>query len=129
MRAIKFKMNVVAQVVSASLVLLVGTTASAAEITDKTQCVEFVAALEARDFPMIRAFATYVLNTMDDLDIKHTQAGEPGIMARLSDDGRKRMVPITSVNCRDHPKMTVYNSAAFVYIGIREMQIQFGNAK
>jgi hypothetical protein len=90
---------------------------------------KYVAALESRDFPQIRAFAAYVLNSMDNLDMKHTQAGESGIMAQLSDVGRSRMVPITSANCRDHLKMTVYNSAAFVYTGMREMQIQFGAAR
>ena len=116
---------------SVLLATLIGmnSTALAAEITDKTSCAELVAAFDAKNMPQVRAFSDYILNTMDRLDAQHTQAGEPGIMSQLSDDGRLRMVPLASVSCRDHPKMTVYNSAAFVYAGIRAMELQLGTAK
>ena len=78
---------------------------------------------------IIRPFTLYVLNKMDDMDARHTQVGEAGIMAQLSDEGRASMAAMTSINCKDHPKMTVYNSTAFVYRGMREMQLQLGNAK
>jgi hypothetical protein len=103
--------------------------AQATEITDKTRCAEMEAAFQMKNLPRIRDFGTYVLNTMDQTDLRHTRAGEPGIMAQLSDSGRANMAVLTSVNCEQNPKMTVYNSAAFVYGGIRDMQLQLETAK
>jgi NADP-dependent 3-hydroxy acid dehydrogenase YdfG len=103
--------------------------ARTAEITDRTPCTALIAAMDSENRANIRTFMLYVLNTMDDLDIQHTQAGEPGIMSQLSDEGRLNMSAMTSVNCRNHVKMTVYNSAALVYRGIRDMQLQLGTAK
>ena len=71
----------------------------------------------------------YIFNTMKYMDNKHRGQGEPGIMAQLSDKGRVNMAAATSVHCRDYPKMTVYNSAAFVYRGIRDMHLELGTAK
>jgi len=83
----------------------------------------------SRDPNRIREFVLYVSNIMEKMDIDHVQRGEPGIMGQLSDDGRTNLVAAASVQCRDHPKMTVYNSASLVYRGIRDMEIQLGAAK
>ena len=71
----------------------------------------------------------YILNAMDKLDSAHTEAGEPGIMASLTDSGELDMVAMTAVHCQNHPKETIYNAAAFVYRGTRDMERQFGTAK
>ena len=84
---------------------------------------------ELREADRIRPFTDYILNTMDDMDSKHTEAGEAGIVAQLSDQGLVGMAAATSVHCREYLKMTVYNSAAFVYRGIRDMELQLGTAK
>jgi hypothetical protein len=124
-RATSWRGAVIFALIAAFAVMIAwANVARAAEIDPKTPCAEFVAALDGRDFPKIRAFSDYVLKTMDELDMKHMRSGQSGIMAQLSDDGRSHMVPITSVHCRDNLKMTVHNSAAFVYTGIREMQMQ-----
>ena len=103
--------------------------AYAAEVTDTTPCSAMAAAMDSENPMSIRPFTVYVLNAMDDFDTKHIQTGEPGIMAQMSDDGRYHLAATISVNCRDHPKMTVYNSAGLVYRGVREMELQFGTAK
>lgn len=103
--------------------------AQGAEVRDGTTCRAMVEAMDSENLVKIRPFTVYVLNTMDEIDTKHIQAGEPGIMAQLSEDGRYHLAAAALANCRHHPKMTVYNSAAFVYRGIREMELQFGTAK
>jgi hypothetical protein len=80
--------------------------AHAAEITDKTPC-----------------------SVMDTMDIDHVQRGEPGIMSQMSESGKTNLFAVTSVQCRNHPSMTVYNSAALIYRGTRDIEIQFGAAK
>ena len=103
--------------------------AHAQEVTDTTSCTVLVAAVDSEARDRVRLFMVYILNTMEKMDSKHTEQGEPGIMAQLSDNGRVNMAAATSVHCRDYPKMTIYNSAAFVYRGIRDMQLEFGTAK
>jgi hypothetical protein len=103
--------------------------AKAAEITDKTPCSELVSAMDSKNNERIRQFLIYEFNVMDGMDIDHVQRGEPGIMSQLSDDGKINLASATSVQCRSHPNMTVYNSTALVYRGTRELEIQFGTAK
>jgi hypothetical protein len=110
--------------------------AHAAEITDKTPCSEFVAtsnvydrAKNASNFAKLQEYYLFMGNVMDGLDIDHIQAGKPGIMASLSDDGRLNLMAAAAVQCRNHQNMTIWNSAAFVYRAIRDMEMQFGTAK
>jgi hypothetical protein len=84
---------------------------------------------ETEEGQKLQEFYLFMGNTMDGLDIDHIQAGKPGIMASLSDDGRQNLVAAAAVQCRNHPNMTVWNSAAFVYRAIRDMEIEFGAAK
>ena len=107
-----------------------------AEITEKTRCSEFVATSDSFerttntvDREKLREFYLYMGNAMDGLDIDHIQAGKPGIMASLSDDGRQNLVAGAAVQCRNHTNMTVWNAAAVVYRGIRDLEMQFGAAK
>jgi len=115
----------VASVLSSNL----ASQARAAEITDKAPCSEMVAASDANNPVRFRPFILYIMNSMEVMDSRHTEAGEPGIMAQLSDEGRLNMAAAASVRCRNYPKMTIYNATAAVYRGIRDMQIQFGAAK
>ena len=85
--------------------------------------------MDSENYERIRQFDRYIFNIMDKMDIDHVQDGEPGIMSQLSRDGRASLFAATSVSCRNHPNMTVYNSAALVYRGTREIEIQFGTAK
>ena len=119
------------KIVAASL-LLVFTVAPFAygdEVTDRTSCAVMISAFDSEQPERIRPLSLYVLDAMDGMDDSHTEQGEPGIMAQLDDSGRAEMVAATSVHCRNYPKMTIHNSAAFVYRGIRELEIGFGTAK
>jgi hypothetical protein len=122
---------------SAALALLMTSAAAhAAEITEKTRCSEFVAASDVNDrasnasnLAKLREYYLFMGNVMDGLDIDHIQNGQPGIMASLSDDGRSNLVATAAVQCRNHQNMTIWNSAALVYRGVRDMEMQFGTAK
>jgi hypothetical protein len=102
--------------------------AMGAELTDQTRCVD---AIKRFDPPQtgLGELADYIKNVMELLDRKHTEDGEPGIIAQLSDDGFWNLVGSTTVWCRDHPRQTVYNAAAFVYTGTRELELELGTAK
>jgi hypothetical protein len=128
---------------TSSAVLFAGT--AQAEITDKTRCSEFVATSNVYDKAIstgkaklfneteegrkLQEYYLFMGNTMDGLDIDHIQAGKPGIMASLSDDGRQNLVAAAAVQCRNHQNMTIWNAAAYVYRGIRDMEMELGAAK
>jgi hypothetical protein len=128
----------------AALALLVTGTAMA-EIDDKTRCSEFVATSnafdratsagrskllsETKEGQKLQEYYLFMGNVMDGLDIDHVQAGRPGIMASLSDQGRSNLVAAAAVQCRNHQNMTIWNAAAFVYRGIRDMEMELGTAK
>ena len=63
------------------------------------------------------------------LDDAHTQQGEPGIMARLSDEGMIDMAAMTITFCRKNPKATIYNTAAKVYREMRDLEVALGAAQ
>jgi hypothetical protein len=115
--------------IGTAAICLVVSDAHAAEITDKTPCSALVEVMDSENLERIRQYGYYIFSVMDTMDINHTQRGEPGIMAQLSDSGKTNLFAATSVQCRNHPSMTVYNSAALVYRGTRDMEIQFGTAK
>jgi hypothetical protein len=69
------------------------------------------------------------VTTMQDLDFKHTDNGEPGIMAGMTDHNRATAVATAVGFCRQHPRATIYNEAASAYQGLREIEMQFGVAK
>lgn len=99
-----------------------------AELTGRTRCVDAIKMFDPPSTGLIEV-VNYIKNVMETLDSKHTENGEPGIIAQLSDEGFKTLVATTTVWCRDHPRQTVYNSAAFVYTGAREMELEMGTAK
>jgi hypothetical protein len=101
----------------------------AAEFDDKTPCTKLFTALDNRDADKFRAGYHFVADTMDAMDSAHTEKGEPGIMAGFSDEGLLHAVTMVVEHCRSHPRMTVYNSAAFVYRGLRDLETQLGVAK
>lgn len=86
-------------------------------------------AMDRQDMTTIRSALVYMRDTMEQWDIAHTSAGEPGIMAQMSDKAITNMIALAGAYCRSHPKMTVRNAAAFSYRGMRDLEMQFGNAK
>ena len=75
---------------AAALAFMAGA-AHAEEITDKTRCTAFIAALSTDQRAKIRPYVLYVLNAMEAMDSDNTQRGDPGIMAAMSDEGRLNM--------------------------------------
>lgn len=116
--------------IAAVLLLAAPLTARAANLNDHTPCsVMPVAGRDTVTPDRILELKTYILNTMDNLDTRHIEAGEPGVMSNLSDAGEVDMAAATAVHCHLHPKLTIFNSAAFVYRGVRDIEMQFGTAK
>lgn len=103
--------------------------ALAFDVDAHTSCSVVPAALQKQDQEAIEAIGNYVENTMDEMDLKHTENGDPGIMAQLSDDGLKHFIATSLAYCDAHPKSSIYNAAAFVYRGMRDLEMQFGVAK
>ncbi len=101
----------------------------AEDLTQNTPCSKLVTAMDSHNQDQIHQAAVMILNIMDTLDNAHTERGEPGIMNQLSDQGEIDMAAMTSVHCREHRQMTIYNSAAYVYRGLRDLEVQFGTAK
>jgi hypothetical protein len=101
----------------------------AAEVTDRTPCSVAVKAWDSKDMDEVQAVGLFIENTMQDLDFKHTDNGEPGIMSGMTDQGRSNAVGAAVGFCRQHPRATIYNEAASAYQGLREIEMQFGTAK
>ena len=114
------------------MMVAIGTTstsAGAANLDDRSLCTIVVKAMDTENREMLADIKQYVLNVMEKLDAGHTEAGEPGIMASLTDNGSLNMVALTAVHCQKFPKQTIFNASAFVYRGTRDMQKQLGTAK
>ena len=107
----------------------VGSPAFAQNFNDRTICAAFTAKVYTRQPDLVLQGYLYIVNTMEKMDAGHTEKGEPGIMAALSDQGLKNLAAMATVHCENFPKMTVYNAVSFVYRGVRDMEIQFGVAK
>jgi hypothetical protein len=112
-------------------VLIPTAPALAASWTDHTSCAILNAVMDATAPPMVdvRASLLYISNTFETMDSRHTEAGEPGIMAGLSDNGLRDLAAAVAVHCGNFPRLTVYNAAAFVYRGTRDLMIDLGTAK
>ena len=108
---------------------LMSSSAWALDLSDQTPCSAVVSALDTSNKSDIHDFVVYVDNQMDALDTAHTSQGEPGIMAQLSDKGRTQLDIVVAKECRDHPLETVYNAAAKIYVGTRDLETMFGTAK
>jgi hypothetical protein len=105
------------------------TPADADEITDRTPCSVAVRAFDNKEMDMVRETGLFILNTMQDLDDRHADAGEPGIMAQMIDHARGNAVAAAVGFCRQHPKATIYSQAADAYDGLRSISIELGVAK
>ena len=101
----------------------------AIELTDHSPCTAVATAFDSKNKEMIRQLSAYIQNTMNKMDARHTENGEPGIMAQLSDEGLVGLVAVVAAHCQTHPRETVYNATAFVYRGTRDLEMQFGAAK
>ena len=94
-----------------------------------TPCTAAIRASDTSSAEQMREVFLYVRETMVALDDVHTQQGEPGIMAQLSDQGMIDMVAMTVTFCRKNPKATVYNTAAKLYRETRDLEVALGAAQ
>jgi hypothetical protein len=85
------------------LLLLTAFSAAAAEITGETKCAAMAQAFDTENLEEVQQFSRYVLQTMHEIDQTYIRRSERSLMRQLSEDGRRNMMPATSVNCRSHP--------------------------
>jgi hypothetical protein len=102
---------------------------SATEINDGTSCSSAIKAFDNKEGPDMRMVRDYIKGVMYELDQSHTDSGEPGILAQMSDGGQIQVAIQSVEHCRLHPASTIYNAAAFVYVGVRAMEMELGTAK
>ena len=79
--------------------------------------------------PEVQAVGNYILNILDQLDRRHIEEGDSGILSDLSDTGRHALAASAVANCRLHPRRTIYNAADFVYHSVRDIQVQLGGVR
>ena len=103
--------------------------AAAADVNDQTRCPVATKAFDDKDMTAIREIGLYIANTMRDLDLNHTDNGEPGILAQMTDEARATAVVAAIEFCRQHPRATIYNEAGAAYDGLRDMELELGGAK
>lgn len=116
-------------IVLAALILSAPGIAHAGNIDESTKCSVLNKQFSDDDYDAIRESAIFMMNVMDNLDMNHTENGEPGIMSEMSDKGRLNVAAVASDYCSQHPKSTIYNAAASTYRGIRAMEMSLGVAK
>jgi hypothetical protein len=102
---------------------------AADRLSDKTLCAVVPAIMDSNDRERKMEIIVFIQNAYEKFDRAHTEAGEPGIMAALSDNGLAGLVAMASVKCRNTPRLTIYNSASQVYRGVRDLQMEMGTAK
>jgi len=118
-----------ARLAVAITVALVSAPVHAQDVDGTTPCAASVAAMDSGEYERIRPFLIYIIDTMETMDGNHIRRGEPGIMGRMSDGDRRYMAAGVSVNCRNYPKMAVYDSVEFIYRSFRDLRTMFGTVK
>jgi hypothetical protein len=119
-------LKVTLSLATAALVVLVSSPAiRAAEISEKTACGVVVTAFDRQD--SIPEIVTTITNVMQTLDDTHTSAGEPGVLAPLSDQGMSSIIAVAIEDCRDNPRKRLRDAAAKAYMGLRAMELMFGS--
>src|SRR5689334_17256447 len=78
--------------------------ANAAPFDEQSPCAAVVKAFERKDAPAVAAAATVIRDVFDRLDELHTRNGEPGIVARMTDDGVTNLAGVAVAYCREAPK-------------------------
>jgi hypothetical protein len=114
---------------AAGTLLHSGLTQAAERISENTACAAVPAIMDGNDRSRKIEVIVFIQNAFEKFDRTHTEVGEPGIMAALSDNGLSGLVAMASVKCRNMPRLTIYNSASQVYRGIRDLQIEMGTAR
>lgn len=89
--------------------------------SDITTCAIITQAIDSKDGPKIRAFHTYVLAIMEELDFNHTKNGEPGILGKMTDKDRAVLSFSVVKTCNKHPKMKIIAAAEDSYGGWRDI--------
>jgi hypothetical protein len=92
-------------------------------------CSVAIEAFDAKDMLAVRDVGAYIENAMQALDLHHTDEGEPGIWAQMSDHARGEAAGAAIGFCRQHPRSTTYNQAADAYDGLRGIELMLGGAK
>jgi hypothetical protein len=110
-----------------AIILMCGVThASAQQINDATPCSAINEAMGSEAPERMRPVVEYLLNTLTALDEPYLSRGEPGIVGRMSDEGRTHVAATASVHCKRNPIQSVRDAVEFVYMGIRGMDKTFG---
>lgn len=96
----------------------------AADIGEKTACGIVVASFDRKE--SVPEIVTTIKNVMETLDETHTDAGEQGVLAPLTDQGMMWIVISAIEDCRNHPRKQLRDAASQSYMGLRAMQQMLG---
>ena len=105
------------------------TPAFSQRIDDHTGCQVAIQAWNSSNVAVASAISEFIRNDFQIFDANHTNNGEPGILAGMTDRTMATMVAGVIGYCRLSPKATIYNESYQVYDGLRGIALQFGFAK
>ncbi len=99
------------------------------ELAENMPCSRLITVMNSHTQIRLHQSAAMIMKIMGKLDSAHIEHGETGIMDKLNNQGESAISELTSVHCREHPNMTIFNAAAYVYDGLRGLLIQIGTSK
>lgn len=91
--------------------------AAAAEFGGATPCAKVVSSFDQQRY--VPQIVTTITNVMVGLDDIHTNAGERGALAPLSDQGMTSVISLAVEDCREHPQKRLRDAAAKAYMELR----------
>lgn len=97
-----------------------------ASVTGSMKCSQVAKIFNDKNASGAVAVMKYVNNEWETLDDNHMEAGDPGIMAQMSDKARLSNEIVVPAWCESHSAETLHSAADEIYEGIREMSLQLG---
>lgn len=97
----------------------------AAGINETTSCAVAIKAFENEDRDGIIEAGTTIKNVMQSLDDIHTNNGEAGVLAPLSDKGMSSIIALALVDCQSNPRKKLRDAASKAYMELRAFQQSF----
>jgi hypothetical protein len=105
-----------------ALLIAASSMSSAAEvqIDEHTLCSVALLAFDEKDLPAIEEFLRFVQGVFDELNAQYTDQEETAPTAKLT--GKSLEVPIILGFCRQRPRSTIYQEAAYAYRAMRSLR-------
>ena len=96
---------------------------SAETINGHTMCATARSIMDAEphDQVQVKEVFNYIGSALSSIDHANVAKGGPGIIARMSPEGRNNTIAMVTARCGGHPKETLQQSVITIYAGLKSL--------